>query len=433
MYSYFALGIVCIVLIIIVYWAFINNDSAKRRRAERLYQESGGNFDDNAKSALTELTRIDNPEPGDLFRRGNIFEYNILEGNLNQRFGPIRDPTERRTVVGNIVRDYTDALRGMRRTRVANPDFMLHHMEEFGNRARVDLDDDMLNIWLNGFHETLNNVGPEIRQETIDERVGRAVAAADDREQAIDNYFKDAVKFTSDAQNVHDSKVNSELRATLQKLRNSTPNVNVRANVANCRKYIQDEYIKDPDNRQKATNALRILDVVSQGNTIGTFNDTEDHILALVWERCKHPRNEENADLMREAIANSLADGVENGSPVCINGRCTRILNSLVKLDYDDNMGKAMTYEMFKSQIFNETQEILKQEIARAKDSTDADLRTVGESYEGKNVDTNPATEQQFKDAIKREIDQNFERYTEKLTPAEIGQIKQECYAAVEI
>lgn len=439
MLSYIALAVVCIILIIVIYYAFVaNSDRSKRRRSERFLQESAGIFDDNARRALHELTQIEDPAPGDLFRRGNIVEYNIMEGNVRTRVGESADARrERILAVGTIARDYTDALRGMRRVEYRgnmddyNPGFMLRRMEDFGQRFDDD-DDPMMWQILAGFNDTLTTVGPAVRQDVIENRQQRAAAAAENREEAIDNYFDDAIKFTSDPQNVHDSKVNEDLRKTLRKLRETAPRVDSRAAIAECRKYIQEEYAKDPDNARKVNDALRILDIISRGESIGTFQDNEDRIFAVTWERTKHPRNRRNADLMKEAVVNALADSIERGANVCINGRCGRVLNSLVTLDYDSGVGGAMTYEAYKNQIFQETQNIIKAEIARAKESPDDTMRAVGESYEGANVEVSPEAEEAFKKYVKAEIDRNLDAYEGQLNPQEISQLKQECYAAVD-
>jgi len=131
---------------------------------------------------------------------------------------------------------------------------------------------------------------------------------------------------------------------------------------------------------------------------------------------------------MREAIVNALADSIEGGNQVCINGRCARVLNSLVTLDYDENVGAAMTFEAYKNQIFQETKEIINQELDRALASTNDKLRAVGEAYEGSDVEVDSTVEEQFKQEIKQEIDRNMEKYEDKLTPAEIDNLKQECY-----
>lgn len=439
MFSYFGIAVLVVLVIVVVYFVFLRpNDKRRRKRAEKHYQESAGVFDEAARKALDELTDIENPAPEDFFRRGNIVEYNILEGNVRARAGEGRGGRDnRRQAVGTVVRDYTDALQGMR-GRIGewdgpDPGFMIYRMRDFGDRALLDADDDMIAQMLAGFNDTVNTVAPQVQQEIIEERRERAAANAENREQAVDNYFEAGVKYTSDAQNVHDSKVNNDLRRTLDRLRETGGRrANPARAIAEIRDYIRNDYSRDPDNARKANDAMRILDMAARGERIGTFNETEDRILALTWERAKHPNNQDNADGLKEAIVNALADSMEHGNNVCINGRTARVLNSLAKLDYDDDVGNAMTFEAYKNQVLQESHEIVKREIQRARESEDEKLKAVGESYEKPDVKVDPVAEQQFKEIVKTEIAVNLDKYKDKLNEAEITQLKTECQAAID-
>jgi hypothetical protein len=439
MFNYIALVVVIIILIIVIYRVFIgNSDKSKRGRAETFYQNSSGTFDENARRALVELTQIDNPQPQDRFRRANIIEYNILEGNTQRRASEGENGRRTRiNAIGNITRDYVDTLRGLRghvrdiHDTDFNPGFMINRIENFGERAMWETDDDLL-ILFQGLNTTLANEAPAVRREIIEDRKERAINNAENMEEAIDNYFEDAVKYTSDAQNVHDSKVNEDLRRTLRKLRSSTGRVNVSSSINQARDYIRNVYALDPANTHKVTNALAVLNTIEKGERITTFDDNEDNIFAYTWERCNHPNNADNEENLKEAVINALADSIERGAQVCINGRTSRVLNSLASLDFDEEVGNAMTYEAYKNQIFTESQEIIKQEIRRAKESDMALLRAVGESYEGRNVNVDPDVEEKFKEEVKMELSRNVERYADRLTDKEINQLKEECYAAID-
>jgi hypothetical protein len=439
MFNYIALAVVIIILIIVIYRVFIgNSDKSKRGRAETFYQNSSGTFDENARRALVELTQIDNPQPQDRFRRANIIEYNILEGNTQQRANEGENGRRTRiNAIGNITRDYVDTLRGLRghvrdiHDTDFNPGFMINRIENFGDRAMWETDDDLL-ILFQGLNTTLANEAPAVRREIIEDRKERAINNAENMEEAIDNYFEDAVKYTSDAQNVHDSKVNEDLRRTLRKLRSSTGRVNASSSINQARDYIRNVYALDPANIHKVTNALAVLNTIEKGERITTFDDNEDNIFAYTWERCNHPNNADNEENLKEAVINALADSIERGTQVCINGRTSRVLNSLASLDFDEEVGNAMTYEAYKNQIFTESQEIIKQEIRRAKESDMALLRAVGESYEGRNVNVDPDVEEKFKEEVKMELSRNVERYADRLTDKEINQLKEECYAAID-
>jgi hypothetical protein len=438
MFQYLILAIVTIVLISLIYWVCISRgDKARRKKSEQALNESAGVFDQHARRALDELTQIQDPQPDDFFRRGNIFQYNLLEGNTRGTRGENRIARrQRQTAVGNIIRDYTDTLLGMQ-GRVADigidrdlgPDFMVHRIEDININLLGGFDDDLeIQRILAGFDNIVTTQVPAVRREIVQERRAQAIATANNRAEAIDNYFDAATKYTNDAQNVHDSKVNGDLRNTLQRLKRTAPaDLNPMQCIDECLEYIEDEY--SHEHGEKVRDAVSILNKISEGNPIGTFGEREDNIFALVWTRCSHSANRSNKDLMREAVVNALADSVEGGNQVCINGRCARVLNSLVTLDFDKSVSEgAMTFEAYKNQIFQETKELINQELDRALASTDDKLRAVGEAYEGTDVEVDSAVEERFKQEIKQEIDRNMEKYEAKLTPAEINNLKQECY-----
>jgi hypothetical protein len=222
--------------------------------------------------------------------------------------------------------------------------------------------------------------------------------------------------------------VNNDLRETLRRFKGTASNTDAALAVSEAREFIYRECDDLPEHKIKA--ALEVLDKVKEGGYISTFNEREDDIFAYTWARCSHPRNHGKEKLMREAVVNSLADGIENGNQVCINGRCGRVLNSFATIDFDKEISETgvMTFEAYKNQIFQETKTIIGDEINRAKASEDEKLREVGESYEDVSIKPDPVVEEQFKCEIKREIDNNIAKYENKLNEKEIDNIKQECY-----
>jgi hypothetical protein len=271
----------------------------------------------------------------------------------------------------------------------------------------------------------LVTTGAEVNQDTIDRRLERAADNAASKEGVIDNYFDDAIKYTSDPQNVHDSKVNNDLRGVLARIKcDVSPAKSIQA----AQKYIAENHTGD-----KAERAMRTLELIATGSWIGTYSDSEDRIFSYVWDRSEHQSNADNSDLMRDAVVDALADSVENNSLVCINGRTSRLLNSLTLLDFNPVVaGGALTFEAYKNQIFDETKTIIKQEAENAKFADNEALRNVGLSFSGEDVEVDPTTEREWINSVKSEIDRNLSNYASKLTIGEIEKIKGECYAAVD-
>lgn len=423
--------VLCIVVCIICLYLltrYLRSDKHRRAKSEELYQQSRGDFDTQARQSLEELRKIDNPGPRDYFRRGNIVEYNVLQGTIRKR-GENRNQIER-VAVGNIAHDYTQAIAGMRDVIDADitidPVFMMDRIGGFGNVVIRAGDPDLLNE-LNMFFVALEEIGP-LRQDLIEDRQMRTRAAAGTKEEAAGMFLDDATNYTSDPQNVHDTKVNNDLRATLYSIRGGAE-MNPAACIAEARAFIDAKCAEQADKRRAA---LRTLETVALGGHIDTFDMTEDQIFGLVWTRAKHPRNAPNADLIKEAIVNSLADCIENDAIVCINGRCSRIINSLALVDFNEDVGHVMTYEAYKNQIYGETRDIIARAVDQAKSSPAALLRAVGESWSGADIVADPVVEQHFVEGIKDEINRNLGNYASKLTPDEITNIRLECYAAVD-
>ncbi len=421
MYSYLLVAVVVIVFIVLIYWLCINGkDSTRRNRARSLIHKSGGTFDDEARAALMEINNIDDMTPEDRFQRGRIVRYNVLQGGVaNAR------------ALDVVVRDFAGTLAGMHEatrihTRVAPQGgmFMLHNIEELG---RDIADDDMIAQIYFGFLETVNDTVPAVRQEIIEQRVARATESNTTRLGAVNDALDDAVTYTNDPQNVHDSSVNNDLRDTLMRLKTgASDDLDVSNCIDSARDYITANRAKL--GYDKTERALQVLETIRKGDTISTYKDTEDHIFALTWDRCSDPRNRDNAALMREAVITALADSVENGNQVCINGRTGHVLNSLATLDYDPALGSAMTFEAYRNQIYQESKEIINSVVESAKLSTDGALRASAEAFEAGDSSLDTASDDRFKNDLRSRIDNNIDTYEKKLTPKDLSSIKEECH-----
>lgn len=431
MFKYIALAFLTVVVICLIYWVcFRGGDHSKRKIAEALLQRSAGGPDANARNALHTLETIDNPNANDLFNRGRIVQFNLLGNRL-------RGNRAMRNIAGN----YAAALRvggeDAERGHVdATMPFILHNIEEFHEGIlRMYAEDDQIVRDLMGLGDALDRWTPPIKQATTEQRKTQAVSNSKTRAEAIDKYFKASVKHTPNLQNVHESKVVKDLAGILSILRESAlsgtdpDKFNPEDHIAEARAYIRDVYARDPVVGQRAGSANQTLNRIAERGSIMSFNDSEDMIFAYVWERCDHPRNTKNAALMKDAVVTALADGIENGSPTCSMGRCSRVVNSLVTLDFDPRIadGGVLTFEAYKNQIFQETSKIIDDEIQRAIDSPDTDLVAAGRAYIDGGFASSHA-EDKLKQQIKEKIDENLDTYANKLTSNELRGLRDECY-----
>ncbi len=421
MFQYLILAILVVLILGLIYYTwFRSNDLTRRKKYEQCINDSAGTFDDNAKKALKELTKITQPTNEDFFRRGHIIRYNILGGNVD------RTNRTQRNAFGEVLRDYTNALNGLRlENNEIDPAFMIYQFEDLHNNLGDWGADPMVADFENAFGRTTAT-----RKEIIETRKQKVLEKADTRAEAVDMYFDDATKYTEDRQNVHDNKVNKDLASIINKLKSTAKTIDPNESIEEANLYIADIYSENyPRN---ANNASVILKKIAEGNLISTFNESEDRLFAYTWERCKHPRNKKNADLMRESIANSLAESIENGNQVCTNGRVARVLNSLALLDYDTSMTGVMTFEAYRNKIFQETKEIFDREIENAAGSKNIGMVAVAQSFDDPSITPTTQSLQTFKDNIKNEIDLNLDNYKDKFSEPEIETLRSECMVAVD-
>lgn len=401
--------VIFIVVIFVLAWFL--KDTWKRRRARGYLKASAGVYDGAAHNAYQLLAQMENPTPVDIFQRGSLLRFNLLENNLTNR------PPH---IVRSIIHDYTNVANNINTMPAvvhdAQNEFIMQRIAEF---AQMLADDEQ--AWND---RGLAQVVRHNQSMTAVARRDEAVKKSSTKAGAIKTALKDASKYTDDRQNVHDPMVNNDLRSILGKLRSTAPaDLDPFACVDEAEEML-DDY---PD---KKNNAKAVLATIRIRHHISTFGETEDRVFAYTWARCDHPRNAENSSLMKEAIIYALHDCVENGTQVCINGRCARILNSLATLDFDNDISESgvLTYEAYKNQIFQETREIVDNAILRAKNSDDPKMVKIGTAYENGEEIEDGEVEEIFKKEIIKDIDNNMEKYEKKLNVTEIHKISQECY-----
>ena len=428
MFQYLLTGLFIIVILCAIYWLFIRRtDEGFRRECDAALGKSAGVFDAGARMALDALSRVETRRPVDHFTRGHIIYHNILNGDINGARIP-----ERRRMVQELARNYTDAIGGMFEEGEGTYDPVAAHQNQYmlrnidmvraGILLAGEVADDAI---LRAIAEDLGTAGTRgerINRDVVQSRAKNAVAMTTNRAAAVNKALDDATVYTNDRQNVHDTAVNADLRGILAKIRDD---VDAGAAIFQAREYINSEY---PGGKEAKANALRGLDTAAKGGYINTLNDSEDKIFAYVWERCKHPLNADKYAEAREAVINALADGVENGTQVCMNGRCARILGSLTTIDYDSDVADGvLTLEAYRNAIFQQTKQIVNGAIERAQRSDDAKLRAVGAAYESGD-DPDGDDDMAFRDGIKEAIDVAIDAYADKLNENDLARVRGECY-----
>ena len=407
MWGQVALLVITILCLLIVWY---NSDSYKRQNYTDYLERSNGDFDKPARQALDTINNIRNPVPTDIFARGRIEDQNIIRG----AYGGVRNaPVD---VINAALNDYLFAL-GALVQGDDNIDFELI-------RAR-QLADETIDFFPEA-QVIMFGITPATR-DTAQRRLERAVEGAETKKQVIDKFYDESVKYTSDGQNVHDSKVNSALISIHKKIANSTPNV--QEAISDLKKSIT--ISKNPDIAAKKDAALGTIEYMLRINSyITNIGANETTILTDTWTRITDKRNATNYELLFEALTNALADCKEGAGYVCAGGRSSRVIDSLSMLDFETT-GSPMTLEMYKNEIMEETKKIFNDEITLAAASKDEKLKAVGDSYSKTGIATDPTTEKTFLEGVRKRIDENLLSYKDKLKSAEIETIRAECHAAI--
>lgn len=306
---------------------------------------------------------------------------------------------------GNHVVERINEAPPVRRVTFATP--IMHMIETFAERAPPD--DMFMNLRVHGLEDILihdYNVPivhieerrPDLRRDLYVATTKAEPKTGETKIDTLDRVINQSITHTSDSQNVHDSDVQTDIKKIAAKL-----------NVTLAPKVVDDkilEYIvsctSDPTTKQKA---IETLDTIkNRGIHISAVGATEQQILNSVWRRAHDVENAPNKENILNSLVDSLAACIENNRPVCSTGRSTNLLSSLCLLDYDSNVSKIGTSEMYKNEILEKANSLLKTCIEDAKNSTDANMKKLGASFDDATIssDTIPS---EIKETFKKEYE----------------------------
>ncbi len=424
-----------IVLILVSAWWFFS-ESRLRKKAVKEIATSNGTFDEPAQRALESLEKIQCPTPRDNFLAARIIDLNAHEGRINN----IR-------VLNNVVDRYYTNLKPSQPRRLERnarlhrennhePDNLdWFEIDQIENFAARHMDIMMHNPQYNDFIEAVL----EKRPKKVIKTLAEAKSSASNKKEAFDTYVDSNISYTSDSQNVHDSAVNEHLRTTYTKLRETTPPTLNQSDVMfEVPQAITDRF-RFADTEEEKVKKKKILSALSEieknkfNTTIGT---TEQDLLTLIWSRSNMPCNFSNKEIIRDAVLDSLIDmSTEKDSVVCSNGRCARLMESLVCTDADQStVNGAMTVQQIRNDAFQKSNEILQDTLEKYKNyTTDENLRKVAMSYEDPSIVTNLDDELRFKKVVKEKIEKFIDTtYVHRLSTRDYGNLKTHCLTAID-
>ncbi len=227
------------------------------------------------------------------------------------------------------------------------------------------------------------------RGELVADRQAAARQAAEAEGGALgaatDAYVALAVQHTDDGQNSHDSSVLACLRSVVDRLRadqqgKALPSLSaVKGQIAARGAQLSE------GRAQRVADALAVVDKLAGGERVVAVDATDEECLCRVWLRCDDPRNAGVRLRLQQAIFDALCDcweeGIRDRHIVCVTGRTSRILSSLVLLDWDKRNWVIKRLEQFKNDIFERAQTVIREQAEAAAQAPDPDYRRAGQLY----------------------------------------------------
>lgn len=398
--------IVLLVIVVIIVYVFARMHKRVNVTAHTHVQASNGTLDASAVAALDHIadkqTRGEPLTPQDYIDRADVRALNIAENDL----APVRG-----AIVGGIIDDYLTGMALYADDPAAQqvPD-RLRGLADTIAHVDAPAATHVLARVLGGARTTAHAHEIGAAKSRAQKRLHEAARTGATKAGAVKAALTDTRVYTSDAQNVHDSQVNKDLRRTLGI-------IGVNSLTADQRKRAIDEI-----GRYCAgdTRALTALSRVRPDNAVTALGTTEYDVLAAVWQRAEHPENVNARDSIRSAVKDALADATDNhGNVVCVGGRCARVVGALTQLDFNPQVGQIGSFQMFRNEIIDGAKRVVDDVLASSpQDRQDAWNR--GE--------TCPDISARMRDGVTQHVD----GYKNRLDPDALKDITDICMAAID-
>lgn len=455
------IAIILVIVMVLIYWKFdkhsANENKSPSSTYEDLYQRSNGDFDNNAAVALNAIEHMENPTAEDDFRAGNILELNVLQG------GAQLDPVVTHNIVNHYQNTINRAITNTRRTEnPINLTFMLDHILNFGETNLGELQNGVRMTAIFGGNDAVGDLGgiangitgvtndmvmeniiaeiihmtndaDVVRTNVTEANATKAAETAKNKREFAYKFSKMAKTHTSDPQNVHDSSVRADNKHSLAVLRSTASQKSPDDIIKEVREYILSSGSRFDG--VKIAQANKVLNEIAKGGRIVAYDETENMILKYVWDRTNIPEHSAKSTDMKDAVVVSLYQSIDSktGNPVCINGRASNIIGSLVILDNNPTVGAALTEEQYKNEIINASVKILDEEIEKALNSGSEDMKKVGQSYIDSSVECKEEFEEEFLKEVKSQIDEMINTYSDKMSKNKLNKVREDCYVSAGI
>ena len=405
-------GLTIILLIVIIVYVSVNNPPWAQKsywmahyveKPWKIYQRSSGSFDDAAMLTLQRATSRPNPTPEEHALAATVITNNILaQEHRPQTVTPeaVERSQLRREMFDDARNHYMAALDGMHaRQQQLQTNFIIDAAMGFAFEGLellltndpiiAEFDWDFNNITqVHGIaiDQNLANVANQRLDELVNTRRAAAWSAVENQNGArgagVATYINLATQNTDDPQNSHDTGVLSCLKAIVERLRSDQKNM-ILPSLDIIISEIQAKGPQLSENRaHRIADVLEVINQINNNERVISINATDSECLSRIWLRASDPKNIAVKNELYQAIFDALYDcweeGVVGRKIVCVNGRTSRILSSLILLDWDKRNWEVKKLEQFKNDIYARAAEVIASEAEKASNSSDPNMQKAG-------------------------------------------------------
>jgi hypothetical protein len=218
-----------------------------------------------------------------------------------------------------------------------------------------------------------------------------------------------------DTQNVHDTLLSDTVAENYRALK--------RAGAARADTPLFDimRAIQQEKGLEGADAAVQMLGYINRQNAMVTkLNDTEPRLIQAVW---KQVQNVGTRDVL-QSFCTSLQDSWNGGSPHCVTGRNSRVVQCLAHMVPDmPEVGQLKTREALRNEIFQSSSKILETELTRS------GLDEVWQKTEPTEAEQVQIDE--VRERVRARISEMVDGYHD-IVAADREKIKTECYAGLD-
>lgn len=392
--------IVIFIICLFVYSMWFQDRKPKEPMSLKILDESNGTFDRPAAVALETINNEPKPTARERIARADILRFNVAEDTINDE-----------AIAAALAEDYMEGALDADTPEIA--DIAAGRIRTLigGNNAAT------VAATIEGRYAAA--VAANAAENANVSRKAAARAQTKDRTGAARVYLKSSSTIADDRQNVHDTLANKDMRETLRRIGNGS--IEPAIAIANARVLLSDPAWRAENPDIDVGKAEAALNLISQANVISTFGTSEDRIFASVWSRAHHGDNILVEKELKTSIAHALADCIEGSGPVCINGRCARLIGSLAAIDRDPKVGAIGTFDTYKAKIIAESSRIMEKKLEELRQNDPAEVA----KWEA--GDQSPVSKV-LADAISNHVD----GYRGEIPDIQLENIRSTCVLAVE-